>query len=68
MSAVLEPKSKWKCPCCASENVQISLPVWFTETQTGELTQVEIDAEADPRYWCCEDCDETGDGEPDRSE
>lgn len=59
--------SKWQCPICASGKVQISLPVWFREDTEGNLTQCEVDTEASPRYWYCEDCSESGNGEPDLS-
>lgn len=57
-------RSAWRCRVCASEHVQVSLPVWFHEYQDGELRAVEVDAEADVKWWYCEDCGETGDGEP----
>jgi hypothetical protein len=59
---------KWQCPECKSTNVQISLPTWYTETQDGELTMVETDAEASIKWFFCADCDYSDDGEPDRVE
>lgn len=61
-------RGRWRCPECKSENVQISLPVWFREYADGELRQVDIDAEADPLWWICDDCDETGFHEPERAD
>lgn len=59
------PKSnKWECEFCHGHNVQISLPVWHREDTDGELTQLGTDSEACPLYWYCEDCDESGNGEP----
>jgi hypothetical protein len=49
-------RSRWKCPDCGSQNVQIRLPVWFSEYQDGELVEVSIDGEADPQAYYCEDC------------
>jgi hypothetical protein len=40
------------------------LPVWFTETVDGHLTQVNIDEEADPQGWYCENCFECEEGAP----
>jgi hypothetical protein len=60
--------SKWRCPECASPNVEISLPVWFTEDQSGHLTQVSIDDGADPLWWYCQDCEATDGGAPARNE
>lgn len=61
------PKSKWCCPECGSLDVQVSLPSWFRETDTGDLEYVEVDGEADIRAWYCDDCGESCEGEPDRS-
>ena len=63
-------QSRWKCPHCGSEDIQIALPVWFREYADGELRQVDngIDGEADPLYWACGDCGETGQHEPARTE
>lgn len=58
--------SKWKCPKCGSHDVQISLPTWFHETADGMLHFVEEDAEADIKWFFCEACDHSDDGEPDR--
>lgn len=58
--------SKWKCPECGSHSVQISLPCWFYETEEGALEFIGEDFEADPMSWFCEDCDTSGQGEPDR--
>lgn len=57
-------RSRWRCPNCGSEKVQISLPVWFREYADGELVEVEVDAEAEIRWWYCDDCDESDDGAP----
>lgn len=64
---VAQPEgSKWRCPLCEGSNVQISLPVWFLETQDGGLHRAEsADSDADPLAWFCEDCDECGPGVPD---
>jgi len=59
-------ESRWACPECGSLQVQISLPAWHVETTDGQLVFVETDAEADPRSWYCEECTESGNGEPRR--
>jgi hypothetical protein len=58
--------SRWKCPKCGSENVQVAIPTWYRESSDGTLTFVNTDEEADPLYWVCDDCEETGHHEPDR--
>lgn len=55
---------KWKCPACGSPDIQISLPTWFHEYENGSLEMVEPDAEADIKWFYCETCDFTDDGEP----
>lgn len=57
-------RSRWQCPHCGSENVQIRLPVWFTEYQDGELVEVSIDEEADPEAYYCADCYACENGSP----
>lgn len=64
MERVEAGDSRWTCPECRSPKVQISLPSWHVETSDGHLVFVEADAEAAPRYWYCEDCSESGNGEP----
>jgi len=57
--------SRWACPECQSHNVEISLPTWYRETPGYSLTFVNTDSEADPLYWYCNDCCESGTGSPD---
>jgi hypothetical protein len=65
---VPEPSpSRWRCSCCGSLEVQVSLPTWYYESLSGELTFVETDSEADIKWWYCEACDATDDGEPERN-
>ena len=61
-------KGKWACPACQSRDVHIALPVWFAETQDGDLTQIQVDSEAEPLYWCCNVCYADGIGSPDSAE
>ncbi len=56
--------SRWRCPKCDSDNVQISLPTWYRETQDYELRFEQTDEGADPLWWICDDCEESGTGEP----
>lgn len=56
--------SRWRCPCCKSRNVQISLPAWYYETIDHDLVFSETDGDADISWWYCDDCDESGDGQP----
>lgn len=60
--------SRWRCPCCKSLNVQVSLPTWYHESRLPsgmtELHFVETDSEADISWWFCEDCEETDSGQP----
>ena len=56
--------SRWRCPCCKSLNVQISLPTWYYETTAHDLDFVETDSDADISWWYCEDCSETDSGTP----
>lgn len=68
MSEVKVPEtSRWQCPSCGSPSVQISLPNWFYETKTYDLISVEPDAEADVLWWCCDECGDTGSGQPDEA-
>jgi hypothetical protein len=57
--------SRWRCPCCKSRNVQVSLPTWYRESMTHDLQFVDTDAEADIAWWYCDDCGETDSGIPD---
>ena len=57
-------KSRWVCPHCGSENVQISLPTWYKEDTAYQLTFVNTDSEAHVLWWYCEDCEETDSGFP----
>jgi hypothetical protein len=57
--------SRWKCRECGSYAVQISLPAWYFETTSFELTFMDTDSEAEPMYWHCTDCEEGGRGLPD---
>lgn len=68
-SALLEavPDSRWKCPKCGSTHVQVSLPTWYWETSEGTLVMVNTDGEASVQFWYCEECEESGSGEPDRA-
>ena len=59
--------SRWQCPACKSANVSISLPTWYHDNDDGELTLVQVDEEADPLYWACNDCYADGQGEPTRT-
>lgn len=56
-------KSRWRCPECDSDNVQISLPTWYRETQDYDLIFEETDKGADPMWWVCDDCEASGTGE-----
>jgi hypothetical protein len=56
--------SRWLCPKCLSDRVQIGLPAWFTESADLNLRYVEVDAEAEIMWWNCLDCDETDGGRP----
>ena len=58
------PGSRWRCPRCGGEEVQIALPTWYREAADGALTQVSIDDEADPLCWCCDECLESDGGTP----
>jgi hypothetical protein len=55
---------RWQCPACGSANVQVRLPVWFTEYLDGELIEVSIDEEADPQAYYCADCFASEAGSP----
>jgi hypothetical protein len=61
-------KSRWRCPCCKSLNVQVSLPTWYHENihtaGDTDLVFVETDSDADISWWYCEDCEETDYGQP----
>ena len=57
-------RSRWQCPTCGSERIQVRLPVWFTEYADGTLIQTNLDEEADPQAWYCEACFECESGEP----
>jgi hypothetical protein len=50
---------RWRCPKCGSTDVEISLPVWFVETQDLHLQQRDIDGEADPLWWFSNHCEAT---------
>jgi rubredoxin len=56
--------SKWKCPKCGSLEVQIALPAWHNEGVGHNLTYIQTDEDAEPLYWFCRACEESGDGEP----
>ncbi len=56
--------SRWACPACGSHDVQVSLPAWHRESCSLELQYLETDAEASVMWWYCNDCDESGTGEP----
>jgi len=56
--------SRWRCPACKSNNVQIGLPAWHTEDENFEVRYIETDLEADIMWWYCPDCDESGNGQP----
>jgi hypothetical protein len=55
---------RWSCPTCGSKNVQIALPTWHRESLNGDLQFVEVDSEAEPLWWYCEDCYAVDDGSP----
>lgn len=57
-------ESRWRCPCCKSLNVQVSLPTWYYESVDHDLIFADTDAEADISWWYCQDCDETDNGQP----
>ena len=57
-------ESRWRCPNCGSDDVQISLPTWYRETRDCELVFVETDEAADPTWWWCQSCNESGGGDP----
>lgn len=42
------------CARCGGSNVQVSLPAWFNANNINELK--DVDAEASPRDYFCEDC------------
>lgn len=60
--------SRWKCPECGSQSVQISLPTWYYEGKDYSLTFVQTDSDADVMYWYCDDCNEGGRGMPEEVE
>lgn len=60
--------SRWSCPKCESENVEISLRAWYRENQNHELVHVSLDYESDPIAWFCADCLESGEGAPTENE
>lgn len=59
--------NRWKCPKCGSDNVEVCYPAWFKESTDFDLTFVEADTEADIRAWYCPDCNDSDEGEPDKS-
>jgi Zn finger protein HypA/HybF involved in hydrogenase expression len=61
-------RSKWACPHCGSQNVQISLPTWYTESADFTLTLVDTNTEAEVLWYWCPDCEQTDDGEPTRTD
>lgn len=65
---LVAPPPRWCCPSCKSLRVQISLPTWYRESSDFSLTFVQTDSDADPLYWYCESCEETGTGAPDEPE
>lgn len=56
--------SRWMCPECRSLDVQVSYPTWYRETQDYRTTFIETDEGAEPLWWFCNDCQESGDGSP----
>lgn len=56
---------RWACPQCHGTRVQVSYPTWYHESADFELQFVETDAET-VLWWYCEDCDDSGDDEPER--
>lgn len=61
---LIHSEPRWRCPACGSTKVQISLPTWYRETRGYELEFQQTDEGADPLWWICDDCEETGKGEP----
>jgi hypothetical protein len=60
-------KPRWKCPICDSTTVQVSYPTWYRESSDYEREFVETDDEAQPLWWYCELCDESGSGRPEEN-
>lgn len=56
--------NRWICPQCKGENIEIALPVWFTETTNAGLIQTSVDTEADVLWWYCPNCDASDNGNP----
>lgn len=63
---------RWECSSCGGRHVQVTLPFWYRELspenpdeyRVGSLQPVGVDEDADPMWWYCEDCEETGSGRP----
>jgi len=52
------------CPKCRSDNLSLAFPAWAKERADGSLDFIQLDDDSDPLYWICDDCEETGNGEP----
>ena len=62
--------NRWKCPQCGGTDLSVSIPTWYREDADGTLTLVQIDEDADPLWWLCNnhDCCADGQHEPARNE
>lgn len=56
--------SRWLCPRCGGDNVDISLPTWYRETTEHELIMVETTLDAEISWWYCGDCKMSDTGAP----
>jgi hypothetical protein len=63
---------RWQCRRCGGRHVQVTLPYWYREVippdtdeyRAGCLESLGADEDADPLWWLCEDCEQSGEGAP----
>ena len=58
------PKSRWVCPSCDSENVEVCLPTWYREDIDGTFTPKFLDSRDEIMQWYCPDCSASEEGYP----
>lgn len=56
--------SRWGCPDCGSRDVEVAYPAWYREGKDLALKPTSVDSEAEPLYWACNNCFNSGRGEP----
>lgn len=50
--------NRWQCEHCGSLNVEVSYPTWYIERLDYSYEVGECDAEANPLWFYCPDCEE----------